>query len=156
MNCKQDIIDLAQEFLIVDEGFSPNAYHDHLGFPTIGFGQKLSNDLWGDLKEYPRVNKENALEFLTSRLWSSYERLELYGWVKEAEPLRTAIILCMEYQLGLRGLEKFVRTKEAWLHNDFGLTSERMLNSKWATQTENRANRYAQMMKTNRISEYYK
>ena len=152
---KQEILDIAQELLVIDEGFSAAPYHDHLGFPTIGFGQKLSNELWADLKEYPRVNKDQALEFLTGRLGASYDRLGLYGWIKEAEPLRSAIIVCMEYQLGLRGLEKFVRTKEAYLHNDFGLTAERMLNSKWASQTPQRANRYSTMMRTNKIDDYY-
>ena len=35
---------IATQIIAIEEGFEPNAYLDHLGYPTIGYGLKLGGN----------------------------------------------------------------------------------------------------------------
>ena len=152
---KEAVIELAVTMLKVDEGFMPSAYHDHLGYPTRGFGEKLSDERYSDLSKYPDVSIEEGLEFLRERLRSNYDTLDSLDYMKSHETLRSAIVLCMSYQLGIKGLQGFKKTLASYKLGCYSDCSEEMLQSKWARQTKNRAERYSAMMKEGELCQYY-
>ena len=53
----------------------------------------------------------------------------------------------MAFQLGTVGLSKFVNFEHALYERDYKRAAEEMLNSRWATQTPNRAKRLADRMR---------
>ena len=52
------------EFIAKEEGFRERAYHDVAGYPTIGFGRKLSDDKWADLSQFPPTTPEAEADHL--------------------------------------------------------------------------------------------
>jgi len=57
VNTALDIaVSLAKPF----EGLSLKAYHDPVGYPTIGYGHLLSKDKWADLSQWPDITEEIA------------------------------------------------------------------------------------------------
>lgn len=57
MNTALDIaVGLAKPF----EGLSLKAYHDPVGYPTIGYGHLLSKDKWADLSQWPDITEQIA------------------------------------------------------------------------------------------------
>ena len=59
---------------------------------------------------------------------------------------RQAVLIEMAYQLGEAGLMSFVKMRAAVSKEDFGTAAAEMLESKWATQTPERAARLAGRM----------
>ena len=72
------------------------------------------------------------------------ERLEWFPKLNEA---RQAALLSMAYQMGLSGLLSFKRTLASIAAGDYEQASREMLDSKWARQTPERAQRTAYMMR---------
>ena len=52
------------EFIAKEEGFRERAYHDVAGYPTIGFGRKLSDEKWADLSQFPHTTPEAESDHL--------------------------------------------------------------------------------------------
>ena len=52
------------EFIAHWEGFRELAYHDVAGYPTIGYGRKLSNEKWADLQQFPDTTQEAEADHL--------------------------------------------------------------------------------------------
>lgn len=52
--------DLATPF----EGLSLAAYHDPVGYPTIGYGHLLSREPWADLSRWPDITESEAHDLL--------------------------------------------------------------------------------------------
>ena len=67
---------------------------------------------------------------------------------------RKTIIISMTYQMGLVGILNFQNMWVAISQGDFDLASEEMLNSRWAKQTQGRAERHAQVMKSGSLATY--
>lgn len=118
-----------------EEGFRGLPYKDHLGFDTIGYGTKLpiTEHEASILLEYrmDKVKKEilNNLHDLTA----SHEVWE--------------ILYAMSYQLGVAGVMNFKKMILALRKSDYVEASNQMLDSLWATQTPERANRLADAMR---------
>ncbi len=131
MNLNRVIDSLKQE-----EGFDGMPYEDKLGIPTIGYGTKL-----------PLTEEEAAL-LLKHRL--DKKILE----ISEKEPFfldlpqkAQEVIANMAYQLGVGGVLEFKKMWAALKKGDYQKAADEMLDSKWATQTPNRAKRLAEIMR---------
>ena len=130
-------LDSVIESLKQEEGFDGMPYKDTLGIPTIGYGTKLP------------LTEEEAELLLKHRL--DKKILE----ISEKEPFfldlpqkAQEVIANMAYQLGVEGVLKFKKMWAALKKGDYQKAADEMLDSKWATQTPNRAKRLAEIMRS--------
>ena len=136
------VANLAQQ-LRRDEGIKPSAYQDHLGFWTIGVGRLIDARKGGGLRpdeiEYLLANdiKDRARALLAALPW--------FGALDDA---RQGVLLNMAFQLGTAGLLAFKNTLEQVRLGHYKTASVMMLQSKWATQTPERAARLAKQMES--------
>ena len=132
-----------REQLIRDEGVVRHAYTDSLGFTTIGCGRLIDMRRGGGLSpdeiDYLLDNdiKEKTAQVLAALPWAS----------KLNEP-RFAVLVNMAFQMGIGGLLRFHRTLGSIEDGQYFEAAVEMLESTWAKQTPERANRLATQMKT--------
>ena len=119
-----------------EEGFKGVVYKCTEGFDTIGYGTKLP------------LTKEEATLLLEYRLGKLKSELNSSLYALEAPAEVWDILYNMAYQLGVPGLLKFGKFIKALQNKDYSQASIEMLDSKWASQTPNRAKRLADRMKT--------
>ena len=120
------------------EGFRGEQYLDHLGNPTIGFGTLLP------------INQEEAELLLQIRLSKMIDELVNHKpFVIYLQEDKQEVLYEMAYQLGVPKLLQFKRMWEALQGKNYEEASKEMLNSKWASQTPNRALKLANIMRKN-------
>lgn len=127
--------DTVIEMIKQHEGFRGDPYIDTLGFSTIGFGTKLP------------LSEDEAVMILKKRLIESINTLD------ELQPIFSTlpgpaqeIIANMVYQMGVRGVMNFKKMWTALSHGDYKEAAAQMRDSRWHTQTSNRAEHLALMM----------
>lgn len=118
-----------------EEGFKGVVYKCTEGFDTIGYGTKLP------------LTKEEATLLLEYRLGKLKSELNSSLYALEAPAEVWDILYNMAYQLGVPGLLKFGKFIKALQNKDYSQASIEMLDSKWASQTPNRAKRLSDRMK---------
>lgn len=127
-----------------DEGVKPQAYQDHLGFWTIGVGRlvdarKPGSGLRPSEMDFMLQNDiDDRIEALTRRL----------PWFQNLDDARKGVLLNMSFQMGVDGLLGFKNTLRMVETGDYMGAARNMLQSKWASQTPERANRMAEQMRT--------
>jgi len=57
-------LELAAEIAKPFEGLRLVAYHDPVGYPTIGYGHLLSREPWADLSRWPDIDEDEAERLL--------------------------------------------------------------------------------------------
>lgn len=127
-----------------DEGMRQVAYQDSLGLWTIGVGRLIDGRKVGAglrIKEIEQMllndiaDREQAL------------RLSL-PWFDSLDEVRQAVLVNMAFQLGVVGLMQFRDTLNRVREGDYAGAAVAMLQSKWASQTPERAKRVAKQMET--------
>lgn len=118
-----------------EEGFNGVVYKCTEGFDTIGYGTKLP------------LTKEEATLLLEYRLNKMKSELNSSLYALEAPDEVWSILYNMAYQLGVPGVLKFSKFIKALQNKNYSQASIEMLDSKWASQTPNRAKRLADRMK---------
>jgi lysozyme len=141
-------IDKLREELKLDEGCKYEIYLDHLGLPTFGIGHLVTE--WDE--EY---EKEVGTEVSEERVNNCFVA-DIYGTIKDCKilysnfdelPGQVQLILGnMMFNLGRPRLSKFVKFREAINKKDWQEAKIQMLDSKWAKQVPNRANRLSERM----------
>jgi lysozyme len=127
-----------------DEGTKPCVYKDHLGFDTIAVGRLVDSRKPGaglrpDEITYLLNNDiDDRIDALTRRL----------PWFQNLDDARRGVLLNMAFQLGVDGLLKFVNTLKLIEDGKYDLAAHAMLQSLWAKQTPERAQRMAEQMRT--------
>lgn len=146
----------AEKIIKLDEGWRNRQYYCSEGYVTIGWGRKVSNQ-----KHAPLTNeiadKEKETIFVREQVRSiSYQLMTRFSvaW-NNCNQNQQAVLIAMCYQMGIAGVSAFKKMFMAIERKDFEMASREMLNSKWAKQTANRANRYAEIMHTGSLSRYY-
>lgn len=128
--------------LVGDEGKKRFMYYDHLGYATIGIGRLIDHRKPGaglrpdEITYLFRNDVEDRLDQLTRRL----------PWFQNLDDARRGVLLNMSFQLGVDGLLGFRNTLGLVRDGKYLAASEAMLDSKWATQTPERAQRLAKQM----------
>ena len=126
-----------------DEGFVPHAYQDHLGFWTIGIGRLIDKRKGGGITE------DEALDLLDRDIERFEQELDAkLTWWRTLDDVRQRVILNMAFNLGVNGLLGFKNTLAAVKGERWEDAARGMLNSKWAGQVGDRADRLAKMMRT--------
>ena len=126
-----------------DEGRRKFVYPDSLGYATIGVGRlvdaKKGGGLRDDEMDYMLRNDINdRVDALTRAL----------PWFQNLDDARKGVLLNMAFQLGTDGLLGFKNTLEQVRTGAYATAASMMLQSKWATQTPERAQRLAKQMET--------
>src|SRR5262245_60682968 len=127
--------------LVRDEGYSQTAYRDSEGFWTIGIGHYLGT--------------EKRILTLTSReVEAFYEAdgadagsavLDLFPAITFAADARYRALVNMAFNLGQRRLSRFKRFIAAVNEPVWSVAAAEMMNSKWAAQVGQRADRLRDM-----------
>jgi len=128
------------------EGHSPYLYKDSENVETIGYGFAIRH-LTLEVDVSSIILERKILHLVV-------DCYTLFPWLSSMPALVQETIIEMAYQIGLHGLSKFVKTISYLKSNDWDKASEEMLNSKWASQSINRAkelsNRIASLEDGNR------
>ena len=120
------------------EGYLEKVYKDSLGNLTCGYGHYLAEG-----SEVPRDVSDAFFTDDMIRAHIGYCILKL-----DLDPVRKAVIIDMLFNLGLSGVQKFVKMLAAIKEEHYVLAAEEMRNSLWAKQVGTRATELSSMMRT--------
>ena len=144
-----DLDKLKQE-LIEDEGCKYEIYLDHLEYKTFGIGHLCkATDLENDQDVGTKVSKDRVDDCFISDIEKVIDDCTIlydnfYTLPEEAQ----LIIANMMFNLGRPRLTNFVRMRTAVNNKDYIEASVQMLDSKWAKQVPNRAERLSERMRS--------
>lgn len=127
-----------------EEGFRPNMYLDTLHVPTIGVGFNLETILMP--KHVARVWLDSILCDLLSELSASHD------WFIELNEARQIVIVDMCYQMGVAGMLKFKKMIDALKAEKWEVAANELMDSRYADQTQNRAMRNAEILRTGEMT----
>lgn len=135
---------LTRQIIELEEGWRSEPYYCSEGFPTIGYGFKLS-DRNAPLPKFvlPKAAGGAWLQSFIDAIRSQLS--EELSWMNEA---RQSIIISMAYQMGVKGVLSFGNMWSAIRKGDWDKAADEMLGSRWARQTPARAYRHATVMQT--------
>lgn len=136
------VVDL-QTQLTEDEGRSKVIYKDSEGYWTGGIGRLLDPAKGGHFND-----DEIDLMFANDRREKTVALQKALPWILKLDDARLGVLLNMAFQMGVGGVLGFVNTLQLIKIGSYGAAAEGMLNSKWAKQTPNRAERLAEQMRT--------
>ncbi len=121
-----------------DEGFSGRVYRCTAGATTIGYGRNLDQN---------PLTPEEAEHLLKNDLKIVLKQAVRLPYYHRLPPVRRGVILNMIYNIGISRFNKFVKMNDALCNNNYELAADEMLDSKWATQVGERAQRLAKQMR---------
>ena len=130
------------------EGYRNKVYLDTLGKRTVGVGHLCVEDFWEDDKEYEEKFLMTILEHDLSTAIKGANELMAENGCMDMNEKAHEIIIEMIFQLGKTGVSKFKNMWKALSELNYVGASYEMLDSRWATQTPNRANGMADTMKS--------
>ena len=130
-----------------DEGCRLEAYPDPLsgGDPfTIGYG------ITGpDIRQGTVWTQEQAEDALAEHVTKVEGQLDgSFPWWRQMSDLRQDVLANMAFNMGIGGVSQFHNTLGCMEAGDYEGAADGMLDSKWAKQVPNRANRLAEQMRT--------
>ena len=131
------------------EGYVNKIYKCSEGFDTIFYGHKvLPEDTYEHDVEYSKEIGEEVFEKDFQRTLDAAERL-----IADRPINNTAkeVIINMVYQIGEGGVSKFKNMFKALDNEDYGEASFQILDSLWAKQTPNRANKLSKKMQSAKL-----
>ena len=141
-------IEILKQQLIEDEGCKYEIYLDHLGYKTFGIGHLCkATEPENDLEVGAEVSKDRVDECFLSDIDKVIEDCiilydDFYTLPDEAQ----LIVANMMFNLGRPRLTNFVRMRKAVNEGNWQEAKLQMLDSKWARQVPNRAERLSERM----------
>lgn len=141
-----------------EEGYREAPYYDSIGFPTAGTGillgpkgAPLSHYTFTLPKEVSDVWLQNIVN---KKIEQMRDTPEIWAAMTACNGPRQDILISMTYQMGVKGLAKFVNTLALIAAGNFTGAAAGMLTSTWAQQTPARAKRHAEVMRTGAFTAY--
>jgi lysozyme len=126
-----------------EEGEVLHAYQDHLGYWTIGVGRLI------DVRKGGGITREESAYLLANDIKEMTEAvIQALPWVAALPEPRAAVLIGMAFQMGVAGLLKFEQTLAAIRDGHYDHAANLMLQSRWATQTPDRAKRMSRQIAT--------
>jgi lysozyme len=141
-------IEILKQELTEDEGCKYEIYLDHLGYKTFGIGHLCkATDPENDLEVGSQVSKERVDECFLNDIEKVIEDCtilydDFYTLPDEAQ----LIVANMMFNLGRPRLTNFIRMRKAINEGNFAEAKIQMMDSKWAKQVPNRAERLSERM----------
>jgi lysozyme len=127
-----------------DEGVRQVAYQDSLGLWTIGVGRLIDGRKVG-----AGLRMKEIEQMLLNDIADREQALRLsLPWFDSLDEVRQAVLVNMAFQLGVVGLMQFKDTLNRVREGDYAGAAVAMLESKWASQTPERAKRVSKQMET--------
>ena len=126
-----------------DEDEVLHAYHDTLGYITIGVGRLLDKRKGGGI-----TTEESAYLLSNDIRRKTADVIALLPWSEHLDPVRFACLVNMCFQLGAAGLTGFKNTLALIQGGNYDKAADNMILSKWHTQTPARCERLAKQMRT--------
>ena len=121
-----------------DEGVELRPYKCSAGFLTLGVGRNIEErGITMDESDYLLANDITICEEEATRVFKWYDTLS---------DVRQRVILNMVFNLGLTKLLNFKKFLAAMEAEDWEEAGKQMLDSRWAKQVGNRADRLEQMI----------
>ena len=121
-----------------DEGVELRPYKCSAGFLTLGVGRNIEErGITMDESDYLLANDITICEEEAARVFKWYDTLS---------DVRQRVILNMIFNLGLTKLLNFKKFLAAMEAEDWEEAGKQMLDSRWAKQVGNRADRLEQMI----------
>ena len=141
-------LDKLQEQLAEDEGCKYEIYLDHLGYKTFGVGHLVrATDPENDMDLSTEVSKERVDECFKTDIAITIEDCNvLYTNFNDIPEEAQLILANMMFNLGRPRLSRFLNLKVAVDDEDWMEASTEMMDSKWARQVPNRAERLCKRM----------
>lgn len=124
-----------------DEGEVLHAYTDSEGWLTIGIGRLIDKRKNGGITQ-----KESSYLFQNDISKVAAGVAQALPWSAQLDEARRGVLLNMAFQMGLQGLLGFKNTLATIQAGDYKKAAQQMLQSKWATQTPQRAKRLSDQM----------
>ena len=119
----------------VNEGFRSKPYQCSEGVWTIGHGLT-----W--------LTEEESLHILAGRISQLHLKLlDDLDCYKDMPPEVQGVVIEMCYQMGFAGFTKFKKAIANMIDKNWKGAATEMLDSRWAKQTPNRANRLAYIVR---------
>ena len=125
--------------LLIDEGLRLKPYRCTAGKLTIGVGRNLDDR---------GITEPEAMGLLDNdirRVWS--EVMSNLPWAIRAPEVVQDVLVNMGFNLGLGGLLGFKRTLAHLEAGEYGKAADAMLDSRWAGQVGERAQRLARQIR---------
>ncbi len=135
-----------------EEGYREKPYRDTLGYPTVAGGIKIGPK-GAALSNYTftvprRVGDVWKGVFVENTIPEMQLRPAIISALKSCNDARRDVLISMAYQMGVPGLAGFKNTLAMISEGNFDGASRGMLNSLWAKQTPERAQRHAEVMRS--------
>ncbi len=124
-----------------DEGEVLTAYTDSLGYLTIGVGRLI------DKRKGGGITREESSYLLGNDIAKRATGLSAsLPWTDALDEARRGVLINMAFQMGLDGLMGFRNTLATVQAGNYQLAAQQMLQSQWAKQTPERAQRLSAQM----------
>ena len=133
-----------------DEGVKYEVYLDHLGLPTCGIGHLIKeDDPEHGLEVGTEIGEERVNELFAKDLETTIDECKKLYYDFDVLPVKAQhIIANMMFNMGRPRLSRFHKMKRAVDNREWQEAATQMLDSRWANQVPNRANRLIQEMKS--------
>ena len=128
---------IVESWLHEEEGYRRFMYLDTEGIPTIGYGRNLKD---------VGINPIEAEFLLRNDMQSALIAAASFPWFDDLSDLRKAVIVDMIFNMGLPRFKTFKKLIRAVEKKDYPGAAIEMLDSKWAKQVGDRANKLAYIM----------
>ncbi len=128
--------DSVKERIKQHEGKRHTPYMDSEGILTVGYGRNL--------EAIPFSDDEIDLMF-ENDFRAAVDRAESFFVYHALNEVRRGVLIEMIFQMGAKGVAKFVKFLDAAAEGDWQRAHDEMLNSRWANQTPERAEKLAKI-----------
>lgn len=123
-----------------DEGCRLGPYTDTRGNLTIGVGRNLTS---------VGISSEEAEYLLGNDIYKAIAGINKFlPWAATLDDARHGVLINMAFNMGIGGLMNFEHFLAAMKDRDWPTASKEMLDSKWAQQVRERAQRLSQQILT--------
>ena len=145
---KMDINKLREQ-LKIDEGVKYEVYDDHLGYKTFGIGHlvKSTDEEYGVPVGTPVSEERVNSVFDKDVITYIDESKKVFGNLEEMPQEAQQVIVNMCFNMGSPRLSQFKKFIRAIHDEEWATASLEMLDSKWANQVGERANRLSDRIK---------
>jgi lysozyme len=141
-----------------DEGFRANPYLCSLGALTIGYGRNIEANpltgaewraLWDSGDIAVSLSEEGAEKLLRSAIADCEIRCATtFRWWSSLDRPRQEVLINMAFNLGMTRLLGFRNMLAALGAGDYGIAADELLDSRYARQVGQRAQRLAIQLRT--------
>ena len=138
-----------REQLKIDEGVEYRVYNDHLGYKTLGIGHLVvPGDLEYDAPVGTHVSEDRVNEIFDKDVITYIdETKKVFGNLEGMPEEAQQVLVNMCFNMGAPRLSQFKKFIKAIHDEDWATASTEALDSRWAKQVGDRANRLSDRIK---------